>query len=88
MKKEEIIKIAEDMDFKLDYDKSDKNKEYPGDSNKFRYIRFISKDELLDEKDLRWIWWMDESDRYNIENGKCVQSRLKKKKEIQNFLKY
>lgn len=85
--KSEIVNIAESMGFKLDYDKFDE-KEYPGDSNGLRYLRFVSKDDALDEKDLRWIWYKGDSDEDNFNRGKHIQSRLKKKKEIQEFLKY
>lgn len=87
MKKDEIIKLAESMGFKLDYDKFD-DKEYPGDSNNLRYLRFVSNDDSLDEKDLRWIWFKDSEDKENIIRGKVIESRLKKKKQIQEFLKY
>lgn len=49
--KEEIINLANSMGFKLDYDKYD-DKEYPGDSNNLRFLRFVSKEDNLDEKDL------------------------------------
>lgn len=87
MEKQEIIKVAEQMGFQLDYDKFD-DKEYPGDSNGLRYLRFISQDEKLDEKDLRWIWYKNDSTKDNIIRGRHIQARLKKKKEIQDFLKY
>jgi hypothetical protein len=87
MNKEEIISLAESMDFKLDYDKYE-DKEYPGDSNNMRYLRFVSKDDSLDEKDLRWIWFKDSEDKENVIRGKVIQSRLIKKKQIQEMLKY
>lgn len=87
MDKQEIIQLAESMGFKLNYDKFD-DKEYPGDSNVLRYLRFVSKDDNLDEKDLRWIWYKEDSNQDNIARGILIQKRLKKKKEIQEFLKY
>jgi hypothetical protein len=87
MNKNEIISLAESMNFKLDYDKYD-DKEYPGDSNNMRYLRFVSKDDSLDEKDLRWIWFKDSEDKENVIRGKVIQSRLIKKKQIQEMLKY
>jgi hypothetical protein len=87
MNKKEIISLAESMNFKLDYDKYD-DKEYPGDSNNMRYLRFVSKDDSLDEKDLRWIWFKDSEDKENVIRGKVIQSRLIKKKQIQEMLKY
>ena len=85
--KQNIISLAESMNFKLDYDKFD-DKEYPGDSNNMRYLRFVSNDDSLDEKDLRWIWFKDSEDKENIIRGKVIQSRLIKKKQIQEMLKY
>lgn len=87
MSKEEIINFADLIGFKLDYDKFD-DKEYPGDSNQLRYLRFVSKEDDLDEKDLRWIWYKGDSDEDNINRGRHIQQRLKRKKEIQKFLKY
>lgn len=87
MNKQEIIQLAESMGFKLDYDKFD-DKEYPGDSNNLKYLRFISTDDFLDEKDLRWIWFKVWTKELNIQNGQNIQLRLLKKKQIQEFLKY
>ena len=87
MSKKEIIDLAKSMGFKLDYDKYD-DKEYSGDSNNLRYLRFVSKEDNLDEKDLRWIWYKNDSYQNNLNRGLHIQSRLKRKKEIQEFLKY
>ena len=87
MNKKEIIDLVDSMGFKLDYDKYDE-KEYPGDSTNLRYLRFISKDEELHEKDLTWIWYKTDTDEVNIGRGQHIQSRLKRKKQIQDFLKY
>ena len=87
MKKEQIINIAKTLDFKLDYDKFD-DKEYPGDSNNLRYLRFVSIDDSLHEKELTWIWYKEDSDNDNIQRGLNLQHRLKRKKDIQNLLKY
>lgn len=85
--KEEIINLANSMGFKLDYDKYD-DKEYPGDSNNLRFLRFVSKEDNLDEKDLRWIWYKDDNYENNLNRGLYIQSRLNRKKEIQEFLRY
>ena len=87
MNKKEIIDLVDSMGFKLDYDKYDE-KEYPGDSINLRYMRFISKDEDLHEKDLTWIWYKTHTDESNINRGLYIQSRFTRKKEIQDFLKY
>ena len=87
MNKEEIIQLANTMGFILQYDKYD-DKEYPGDSNNLRYLRFVCPNPLLDEKDLRWIWYKEDSDENNIERGQYILARLKHKKEIQEFLRY
>jgi hypothetical protein len=87
MEKIRIIEVAKSMGFKLDYDKFD-DKEYPGDSNKMRYLRFISEDDSLDEVDLRWIWYKTDSDKDNIIRGRSIEVRLVNKKKIQEFLKY
>jgi len=80
MKKEEIVTLAESMNFKLDYDKSD--------DEVLPYIRFVSVDDELDEKDLRWIWLINETDADNIDYGKYIQSRLVRKRQVLNSLKY
>jgi hypothetical protein len=88
MNKQEIVQLAESMGFKLDYDRFD-DKEYPGVANTdLKFLRFVSTDDSLDEKDLRWIWYKNVNDKINIKRGKVIQSRLIKKKEIQEFLKY
>jgi len=87
MEKEEIITLAESMNFVLDYDKFD-DKEYPGDSTNLRYLRFTSNDDELDEKDLRWIWLKNKTDADNIDYGKYIQSRLVRKRQVLNSLKY
>ncbi len=88
MDKEKIIELAKSMNFKLDYDRYD-DKEYLGVANSdLRFLRFISEDEKLDERDLRWIWYKNDSDQENIERGKYIQSRLLKKKQVQKMLKY
>lgn len=87
MEKQQIIELAQTLNFIVDYDKYD-DKEYPGDSNNLRYIRFISNDNELDEKDLRWIWYKDDSDETNISRGLYLQKRLNKKRQVLNFLKY
>ena len=85
--KEQIIELANSMEFILDYDKYD-DKEYPGDSSGLRYLRFVSKDTELDEPDLRWIWYKNVSEFDNIKKGKIIKYRLNKKREVLNFLKY
>lgn len=87
MNKEEIIQLAESMGFILQYDKYD-DKKYPGESTDLRYLRFICPDPLLDEPDLRWIWYKHVNDDTNIANGEHIKARIKRKKEIQEYLKY
>ena len=79
-KKKEIIEEAEARGFKLDYDQS----EVEGK----KWIRFVSVDDTLDEQALRWIWYMEDHLIDNLERGNYIESRLKKKKQIQEFLKY
>lgn len=80
MEKEEIITLAESMNFVLDYDKFD--------DEVFPYIRFVSVDDELDEPDLRWIWRMNDNDETNILDGQYIQSRLIRKRQVLNSLKY
>ena len=87
MEKQEIIEVAKNLNFVLDYDKFD-DKEYPGDSNNLRYLRFVSNDDELDEKDLRWIWYKNDSDKDNLNRGLYIQKRLLKKRQVLNSLKY
>ena len=76
------------MGFRLDYDRFD-DKEYPGVADpSLRFMRFVSADDDLDEKDLRWIWYKEDDGEYNVQRGKQIQDRLRRKKEIQDFLKY
>lgn len=86
MNKEQIIKEVLSLGFKLDYDKSD-GIDHSGDVG-LKYMRFISVDDALDEKDLRWIWRMDDSDEENLKEGNYIKNRLTRKKHIQEFLKY
>lgn len=86
MNKEEIITLAESMNFKLDYDKwvnEDKGRFSNGE-----WLRFVSLDDDLDEKDLRWIWYKTDTDEDNILRGKHIQFRLNRKREVLNSLKY
>lgn len=87
MNKQEIITLAESMGFVLDHDKYDEI-QYPGESNNLRYLRFVSTDKTLDEKDLRWIWYKEDSDEDNLVIGKHIKYRLDKKRGIINSLKY
>ena len=50
MNKQEIISLAESLGFVLDNDKYD-DKTYSGESNNLRYLRFVSAESGLDEKD-------------------------------------
>ena len=87
MEKQKIIELAQSLGFVLDYDKFD-DKEYPVDSNNLRYLRFESNDKELDEKDLRWIWYKNDSDDDNYKRGIYIQKRLIKKRQVLNSLKY
>ena len=84
MNKEEIICLAESMGFKLDYDKWENidNSEFSNGE----WLRFISIDDGLDERDLRWIWYKGYSDEQNTITGEYIQARLKRKREILNIL--
>ena len=87
MNKEQIIKEALSLGFKLDYDKSD-GISPDGLQGNIKYMRFISVDDALDEKDLRWIWRMEDSDEENLKEGNYIKNRLTRKKQLQEFLKY
>lgn len=87
MDKKQIIKVALTLGFKLDYDKSD-GISPAGTKGNLKYMRFVSIDDSLDEKDLRWIWRMDDSDDKNLRAGYYIKGRLAKKKQIQEFLRY
>ena len=87
MNKQEIISLAESLGFVLDNDKYD-DKTYSGESNNLRYLRFVSAESGLDEKDLRWIWYKEDSDEDNLNRGRYIKSRLDKKKVVINSLKY
>jgi len=86
LNKEQIISLAESIGFKLDYDKWDN--ENKNEFSNGEWLRFISQDESLDERELRWIWYKEDSDEDNYERGQYIKSRLDKKKSIQDFLKY
>lgn len=60
MTKKETIEIAEGLGFILDYDQFNVPDK--------RWIRFELKEEL-DEPDLRWIWFRDQSLEWNLERG-------------------
>ena len=82
MNKQEIIDYAISLGFILDHDK------WEDPSVNGCWLRFISPDNLLDERNLRWIWYKEDSDDDNINRGNYIRGRLAKKKEIQEFLKY
>lgn len=86
MNKEEIIKLADSLGFDLDYDKSELRED--AGEYEISYMRFTFKDESLDEPDLRWIWYMEDSDSDNINRGRGILARINKKKTIKNFLNY
>lgn len=85
MNKEEIIKYAAELGFHLDYDKWDGISQ--GTSNTDKWMRFCLPKEL-DERDLRWIWYKDDTFVNNQNRGLNILQRAKKKKEILDFLKY
>lgn len=86
MNKEEIIHVAETMNFKLDYDKwaSENTSQFSNGE----WLRFVSIDDELDERDLRWIWYKTDSDEDNYSRGKYIQGRLINKRKVLNSLKY
>lgn len=85
MNKEEIINYASELGFHLDYDKW--NNDNKGDYSTGDWLRFCLPKEL-DEKDLRWIWYKNDSFINNQNRGLYILQRAKKKKEILEFLKY
>lgn len=87
MTKQEIITLAESMGFILNYDKYD-DKEYPGDSHGFKFLRFVHPDKELDEPDLRWIWYKEDGDEDNRWRGVHIWNRIQRKIEVLNSLKY
>lgn len=88
MKKKEIINLAKSIGFKLDYDKSEGLEHNGSPSYNGKWMRFVSIDDELDEKDLRWIWYMDDSHKDNVARGEYIQKRLIKKRKVLNSLKY
>jgi hypothetical protein len=84
MTQKEIITLTESLGFVLDLDRYESG----SDSTGLKYLRFISSKLKLDEKDLRWIWYKEDSDEDNIVRGQCIKSRIDKKREVANFLKY
>ena len=76
MTKEEIIKTAESMGYRFDFEIE-------------QWLRFCLPDDI-DEPELRWIWWLDNelTDQEQIKQGLFIKSRGDKKRKIQEFLKY
>ena len=85
MSKEEIINYAEELGFHLDYDKWDGIAR--GSYSTEKFLRFCLPEEL-DEKDLRWIWYVDDSFVNNQNRGLYILQRAKKKQQVLDFLKY
>lgn len=73
MKKGEIIEIAQAMSFHLDLDSTEKG-----------WLRFQLADEL-DQLELRWIWYLDESDAINIRRGANILFKAGQKAKIQQI---
>lgn len=71
--KGKIIDIATSMGFILDYDQFDVDGK--------EWIRFVLNDEL-DEKDLRWIWWKDNSLEINLSRGAKILFKAGQKAKI------
>lgn len=79
MKKEEVIEIVESMGFRLDYDQWDiKDK---------GWVRFVLNDDL-DEKDLRWIWYEEDSLSENFSRGAKILFTAGQKAKIQQMNKF
>lgn len=76
MNKQEIIAIVEAMGFELDYDQLDEPMK--------QWMRFVLKDSL-DEPDLRWIWYKDESDTFNMRRGGNILFKAGQKAKLQQI---
>ncbi len=77
--KGKIIDIATSMGFILDYDQFDVDGK--------EWIRFVLNDEL-DEKDLRWIWWKDNSLETNLSRGAKILFKAGQKAKIAQLNKF
>jgi hypothetical protein len=71
-----ILTLAEAMDFEHFFNT------YSYDTNDLISITFRSKCEELDEKDLRWTWYMDKADSTNLRDGLKIAMLLKYKQLI------
>lgn len=77
MTKTQIIEIAEAMGFHLDYDQFKEK----------GWLRFQLEDNL-DERDLRWIWYKDESDAINLGWGAKILFKAGQKAFKQRLNEY
>ena len=73
--KEQAIEIATAMGFHLDYDNW-VNPRY-GES----WLRFQLKEEL-DEKDMRWIWWKEQTLTQNLTRGAALLFKAGQKEKL------
>lgn len=79
MTKKQIIEIATGLGFRMDLDRfSEKDKEW---------IRFELKEEL-DEADLRWIWYKDQTLEWNLERGAQILFKAGQKAFKQRLNEY
>ena len=79
MTKKQIIEIATGLGFRLDLDRfNEKDKQW---------IRFELKEEL-DEADLRWIWFKDETLEWNLERGSQILFKAGQKAFKQRLNEY
>ena len=77
MTKKQIIELATGLGFHIDYDQFEEK----------GWIRFQLKDEL-DEQDLRWIWYIDQTLEWNLNNGAQILFKAGQKALRQNLTKY
>lgn len=79
MTKSQVIKIATGLGFRLDLDRYDEKDK--------QWIRFELKKEL-DEADLRWIWFKDETLEWNLERGSQILFKAGQKAFKQRLNEY
>jgi hypothetical protein len=79
MTKKQVIEIATGLGFRLDLDRyNEKDKQW---------IRFELKEEL-DEADLRWIWFKDQTLEWNLERGAQILFKAGQKAFKQRLNEY
>jgi len=72
MNKEQIISLAESMGFDLEYDRF-YDSLHPADKYPYpAHMVFVHKDDPKGKKVTKWVWYKDETDKENIDNGKII----------------